>query len=187
MADRTDQPDTLRLMQRRKGHQSFDGIEHIVGNRLGAGKPVATMGDAMPDAGKRAHREMALQPTERFVDYLMQIIRHGRFQRNVFRRECFSDVKRQGLVAQIDHPASDAARSVRLDCKLAELDSRGARVESQQNVAVHGVGNPDFRRLDASLASATDASRTFCESERLVRTIGTRAPSTRPAASAPAR
>ena len=187
MADRADQPDALRLMQRRQGHQGFDRVERIVGDRLGSGEPVAAMDDAMSDAGKRAHREMAPQPAERFIDHLVQVLRHGCFQRNVGGREPLDDMKRQGAVAQVDDAAAETARAVRLDRKQTELDRRGAGIEGQQNIAVHGVGSPAFRRTAASLASAAEASRTFSESDRLVRMIGTRAPRTRPAASASAR
>src|SRR6266446_5634944 len=53
----------------------------------------------------------------------------------------------------------------------------------------HRIAAPAFRRRASAtrLATAQDASRVTTESARLVRMIGTRAPSTTPAASAPAR
>src|SRR5208337_2825206 len=90
------------------------------------------------------------------------------------------------------HLAFDLARELRcpIHRKHLELDAGGARVDDKNAVhGSHAAGNGEvLRRASASsTATAQDAMRERTESAREVRTIGTRAPSTRPAASALAR
>ena len=86
--------------------------------------------------------------------------------------------------------ATSASSSPRV-VEQRELDARRAGVEDEDRVG-HGVTPATLRRsrgapAATSAATAHEASRVITESARLVRMIGTRAPSTMPAASAPAR
>ena len=91
----------------------------------------------------------------------------------------------QRIVAEIDHAPGDPDGRARAKCKQADLHGGGAGIEGQQGLH---AGNPSTGYGAATiLASAAEAMRAESGSERLVSTIGTRAPSTRPAAVAPAK
>jgi hypothetical protein len=85
-------------------------------------------------------------------------------------------------------------RPGRLAALRAALDEGAVRAAERMVNALHPaeIAHPTAlllsrRALATSAATAQDASRAMSESARLVRMIGTRAPSTLPAASAPAR
>ena len=89
------------------------------------------------------------------------------------------------LGAEVDDTLADASGACLFAGENADLHRRRAGIERQQQFLAHALSPSAAARLAAtSLASAAEAMRTLRLSERLVRMIGTRAPSTRPAASA---
>src|ERR1700687_72830 len=97
-------------------------------------------------------------------------------------------MKLQGGIPEIDHALADSRGIASHDAEHSDLDRRGARIEGKQEWGTtHDRTRSRWVRSATSLASATEARRTRRLSARLVRMIGMRAPSTRPAASAPAK
>ncbi|MNW06497.1 hypothetical protein D3C71_2029170 [compost metagenome] len=90
-------------------------------------------------------------------------------------------------MAEIDHASGDPGGTADAKLEQADLHGGGAGIESRKRLQAH-AGSPSTGYGAATiLASAAEAMRAESGSERLVSTIGTRAPSTRPAAVAPAK
>ena len=92
---------------------------------------------------------------------------------------------RKRLITEVDHARGKRAGPGNLQCIKAELDGRRAGIEGQDQIARHAFTSA--LRIATSFASAAEAMRADKGSARLVSTIGTRAPSTSPAAVAPAK
>src|SRR5215211_1499368 len=106
----------------------------------------------------------------------------GHFSGLVFRYEAWGGVKTFHLPAAVELEFLSG-----LDEKR-KLDAGGAGVENNNSVLHHATAfcRLSRRAFATSAGTAQDASRAVTESARLVRTMGTRAPTTIPAASASA-
>ena len=186
MLDGANQPQALRLMKRRKRNECLDGRERVFSNCDGPSEPVAAMHHAMSHGNEIGQRKMGRKPVQRFVQHVVQVVGDKRFQRDVADITVIAELQQQRLVAKFDHTLADTFCTVDLCGEQSDLDGRRPGVEGQQKESAHDASvtaRPE--RCATILASATDASLTRKLSARLVRMTGRRAPSTRPAASAP--
>lgn len=145
------------------------------------------MHHAMPNRRDVPEVEMFSEPAKRLGQHLAQIIRRPGLEIDLEDRRPFCNPKAQRSFSEIDHPACQSAGHGAIDLKQTDFNRRGTRIKGDQQIGAHD-GRPFMARGSAtSLASAADAIRVVMESDRLVNTIGTRAPRTRPAAVAPAK
>ncbi len=187
MPDRTDQPKALRLMQRREHRQLVDRLDCRIVDPDRSGERIATVNHAVADSGEAAHVEMLAEPAKGLGHDLSQVVGGVGLKIDFKGRGPFRDAEAQWLPPKVDHPLCHAVDNGCVDLEEADLDCRGASIECQQQLRVHD-GNPFTGRGAATnLASAADAIRAVGGSARLVSMIGTRAPSTSPAAIAPAK
>ena len=187
-ADRLDQADGARLVQRGEGAERGDRLQHLSIDPRGALEPIAAMHDAVPGADEARRLVSLRQDRQRLRNDVVQILLQFGGKGQVGLVVAFLEVQHQRLVPEVDHPAADPRRGgAGGDLEQAEFDRRRAWVERQQQFLRHSGASLSWRSAPISLASAAEARRAFSESARLVRMTGTRAPRTSPAASAPAR
>lgn len=186
--DRTDQPKALGLMQRREHRQLVDRLDRRIVDSDRSGERITTVNHAVADSSEAAHVEMLAEPAKGLRHDLPQVIGSYGIKINFKGRGPFRDAEAQWLPAKVDHPLGHPADNGRIDLEEADLDRRGTGIEREQQLRVHDDDSPfTDRGAAANLASAADVIRAARESARLVSTTGTRAPSTRPAAVAPAK
>src|SRR5205085_4679304 len=182
----------VRLRQRRERAQLFQRGNDVVGNDCWCGKRGAAVDDAMADS---ANRLTAEQADRRFKDdpgcRLMVEVLGAPFLFGELIAVRPFDCQARGDADILDLSAEEQALLV-IALIQRELDARRAGIHDGD--AVHS--RPPQRMADEasarrtatrSWATAQDARRAISSSARLVRMIGTLAPRTIPAASAPAR
>ncbi|ABA53469.1 hypothetical protein BURPS1710b_A1059 [Burkholderia pseudomallei 1710b] len=187
MAQRADQPHALRLMQRRERHERRDRVERALVDAHRPVERVAAVHDAMADRHELVHRQVRVDPAERLVEHRVQIVGDGRGERHRVRFAAVRVFELQRRAVEIDLAAPERRGFAVRDAVEADLQRRRAGVEREQQRLAHDASAPARVLSATSFASAADAMRTRRLSARLVRMIGSRAPSTRPAASAPAK
>src|SRR5262245_50040641 len=187
--DRADRGEIVRLVQRRERREGLETLQHRLGDDGRRAVIRTAMHDPVADGGG-----MLADLRAQEADHLVE---RGRYVLDLGRRP--------GLVGQgiAVHAARDQMGLYRhaldltlqapfepvagRDGKQLEFDARAAGVDDENGLAHDSQAWIDCLAIwlwRSSIATAEDASRARTLSAREVRMIGTRAPSTTPAASA---
>jgi len=183
IGDGPDRCDVVRLMSRCQFNEGIELCEHALVDTNRGMKSRTTVDDAVARACNLHIRQSRADGSEQPRYDRLMIAAHwqagSRFQR---RGNGASDLDRRFDADRIDIAF---AKNTELGCLIeGKLDARGAGIENQYG-ARHSE-RPDWF-FTTSWANAQDACRANVPSARLVSMMGTQAPNTRPAASAPAR
>src|SRR6185503_8706940 len=185
-----DRRQIVRLVQWRERNESLQACQHLAIDPHRTGKLRPTVHDAMThrlelhspglvpeELGKVVHRALVTE---------LPLVAPAFFCGDHTARGARNEMRRG--VDALDLPAQLRVEPAVLMLVEQELDARRARVQYENGPAVHDTAFSNCMRREWAISTATaqDAWRAINESARLVRMIGTRAPSTIPAASAPA-
>lgn len=183
-----DEAERLRLMERCGTCQCIDVLDHGLVEQNRTVEHVSTMKDAIAGGTNPAQIEEFRQPAEGLDHDGDQIAGGFRLKLHLERLLSFHNAEDRRGHAEVDDRTRPERGSRLARREEIDLDRRGAGVEGEQEIGTHDHGSPASGCGAATgLASAAEAIRAVSGSVRLVSTIGMRAPSTIPAALAPAK
>ena len=147
------------------------------------------MHHAVPDRRQVVKPAVPCQMIERFAENLVQFLARLCLELDIDMLRPFQELEAQRRASKVDHALADRFEMPPFHGEQADLDGRRTGVERDQQLGAHAAVPAASRSLrpTSNFARAAEAIRAASGSERLVSTIGTRAPSTIPAAVAPAK
>ena len=183
----------VRLMKRGERVEAFKLIHHLRVQHHRLGEQVSAMHHTMSGADQSIRAEMSVAEIEHRMQKRL-VRKSGSIRPNlVFHNLAICTASRQmrrlsqALHLSTGEDAQIFRTSARVGLEQCELQAGGAGVQGQDRIGHYLMLAWVSRARVISTATAQEAMRVSGESARLVRMIGTRAPSTTPAASAPAR
>ena len=138
-ADRADEAQALRLVERREHRQRIDGRDAFPVEASRPGEVVAAMYDAMPDGRDLAKIEMAAEDGDGLRQDAAQVRIRPCIQRDLDPLLPLAHPQGQRFVAEIDHAAGEPDGTARVKRKQADLYGGRAGIEGQQGLH---AGNP---------------------------------------------
>lgn len=183
-ADGANGGEIVGLVQGRKRFQRAQALQHVGVDAHRFGEVGAAVNDTMADGDDGAETGLFVEPLQQPERQVLEALGGGDVAEGAGGPRARGEGEGR-LRADAGYLAAQQRGGVLLGGQIeAELDRGGTDVQDQQDIA--HAASPALRAT-TSCAIADDARRDTTPSARLVRMIGTRAPMTIPAASAPAR
>src|SRR5450631_521903 len=176
----------MRLMQWRQGYELAQARDDLFVDQSGSGETASAMDHAVSCGAQMMCGEPLFEPLQQGGKRRLMRSRIAEMCVDQDALLCRGRMETRGMTDAVDRPL---AKRLFVDGVLRhrverELDAGRSRVENQE-VAGHGLAC--VLRRASSRAIAQEPCRASALSARLVRMIGTRAPSTMPAVSASAK